>query len=159
MMTSSEKALFASLFDIATYYARGEKPPYNVEGALESARKLLTEGHWFEEEITPMASDEQVQLETENLSRQIEDVVRRVSEPAIQPEAPVDLPDGDRHLTMITSFEDIQKQATDDPLVVAAFLPEYKEALAIVYSQIPKQEWGTEKAQRLIFKVLDNLSR
>ena len=64
-------------------------------------------------EAQQRASDEEVALETENLSEQIREAVKRVSEPAIQAEAPIDLPVEKPPRNLVTVLEDVLKVAPE----------------------------------------------
>lgn len=78
--------------------------------ALEDAKSLLATQ---EERPLELVSDEQVSRLTDDLSAQIKQVVREVSEPAIRAEAPTDLPPGYAQRDFAGTVEKLSMAAPD----------------------------------------------
>ena len=101
-----------------------------------------------------LASKEELKEITEGIVRRIKVPAKLEVVPQVLPRA--QMPAGIVAEAPATPFELLKKQCPKDALIEAIGQSSnqvMQEAVALVYSQIPKEEWGTAKAKNLVEQV------
>ena len=153
------KSVLVTILD--GYRKQGTISSHNEEQA-ESALREMHLVHSYELELPPLqATAQEVESISSEITRRVHQVSSDLSKPSIEASAPENLPDAPEHsFELKITFDELKVMCPKDALIESAVESKselLQQAIALVYSNVGKEIWGTPKARELVASVVQHL--